>query len=173
MNCQPASPLQREGCPDEEVTRASRCRAPSAGVECNGGTCGGTTRICIRGDNAGSMTARTVRRTRLRRIPPSWTGEIIFWTRSHHPSTIRLPHIKGSTPHIDTTPTESELAGSERGGSGMEEEEAQDEGDDPESFTGIWLRKTDTESEHATPSILPVRQRNPRGPGRDKWRRRS
>ena len=41
------------------------------------------------------------------------------------PSTIRLPHIKGSTPDKDTTPTESELAGSEHGGSGLEEGEAQ------------------------------------------------
>ena len=43
-NCQPASqpasPLQREGCPDEEVSRGSRCRAPSAEVKCNGGTRG-------------------------------------------------------------------------------------------------------------------------------------
>ena len=81
MNCQPASPLQREGCPDGEVTRGRRCRAPSVGVEYNGSTCGGTTRICIEGDDAGSMCARTVRRTSLSLIPPFWTGEIIFRTR--------------------------------------------------------------------------------------------
>ena len=48
-------------------------------------------------------------------------------------STIRLPHIKGSTP-----------AGSERGGSGLEEGEAQEEGEDPESFTGIRSGETGT-----------------------------
>ena len=66
-------------------------------------------------------------------------------------STIRLPHIKGSTPKKDTTPTESEPAGSEHGGSGLEEGEAQEEGEDPESFTGIRSRETDTESKDATP----------------------
>ena len=60
------------------------------------------------------------------------------------PSTISLPHIKGSTPNKDRTPTESELAGSERGGSGLEEGEAQEEADDPESLTGIRSRETDT-----------------------------
>ena len=39
------------------------------------------------------------------------------------PSTIRLPHTKGTTPDKDTTPMESELAGSERGESGQEEGE--------------------------------------------------
>ena len=39
-------------------------------------------------------------------------------------STICLPHIKGCMPDKDTTPTESEPAGSERGGSGLEEGEA-------------------------------------------------
>ena len=39
------------------------------------------------------------------------------------PSTIRLPHIKGTTPDRDVTPTESEFAGSEQEGSGQEEGE--------------------------------------------------
>ena len=66
-------------------------------------------------------------------------------------STIRLPHIKGSTPDKDTTLTESEPTGSERGGSGLEEGEAQEEGADPESFTRIRSRETDTESEDTPP----------------------
>ena len=37
------------------------------------------------------------------------------------PSRIRLPHVKGSTPDKDTTPTESGLAGSKRGGFDLEE----------------------------------------------------
>ena len=56
-------------------------------------------------------------------------------------STIRLPHTKGTTPDRDTTPTESELAGSERGESGQEEGEVtQGEGDDPGSFTQMKSR---------------------------------
>ena len=52
------------------------------------------------------------------------------------PSTIRLPHTKGTTPDRDVTPTESERAGSEQGGSGQEEGEImQNEGDEPGSFT--------------------------------------
>ena len=47
--------------------------------------------------------------------------------------------------------------GIERGGSGIEEEEVQEEGEDPESFMGIRSRETDTESEDATP-------------GRESWR---
>ena len=73
------------------------------------------------------------------------------------PSTIRLPHIKGSTPDKDTTPTESELAGSERGGSDLEEREAQDEGMELGSFTEIRSRETDIESKDTTP-------------GRESWR---
>ena len=70
-------------------------------------------------------------------------------------STIRLPHIKGSTPDRDVTPTESEPVGSESGGSGVEEkEEAQKEG---ESYTGIQSRETDTELGDTTP-------------GRESWR---
>ena len=48
------------------------------------------------------------------------------------PSTIRLPHTKGTTPDRDVTLTESERAGSEQGGSGQEEGEiTQTEGDEP------------------------------------------
>ena len=61
------------------------------------------------------------------------------------------PHIKGSAPDKDTTPTESELAGSERRGSGLEVGEAQEEGDDPEPFMGIRSRETDTKSKDTTP----------------------
>ena len=39
------------------------------------------------------------------------------------PSTIRLPHTKGTMPDRDVTPTESERAGSDHGGSGQEEGE--------------------------------------------------
>ena len=68
------------------------------------------------------------------------------------PSTIRLPHTKGTTPDKDITPTELELAGSERGESGPEEGKVQqEEGDDPGSFTQMRSRDTDTESEDTTP----------------------
>ena len=74
------------------------------------------------------------------------------------PSTIRLPHTKGTTPDRDTTLTESELAGSERRESGQQEGEVtQGEGDDLGSFTQMKPRDTDTESEDTTP-------------GRDSWR---
>ena len=67
------------------------------------------------------------------------------------PSTIRLPHTKGTTPDKDITPTESELAGRERGESGPEEGEVQQgEGDDSGSFTQMRSRDTDTESEDTT-----------------------
>ena len=76
------------------------------------------------------------------------------------PSTIRLPHIKGSTPDKDTTPTESELAGSDHRGSDLEESrEALEEGEVQEDYTGIRSRETDTESEDTTPSTpRPCRQ---------------
>ena len=74
------------------------------------------------------------------------------------PSTILLPHTKGTTPDRDTTLTESELAGSEHGESGQEEGEVtQGEGDDPGSFTQMKSRDTDTKSEDTTP-------------GQDSWR---
>ena len=73
-------------------------------------------------------------------------------------STVCLPHTKGTTPDKDITPTESELAGSERGESGPKEGEVQqEEGDDPGSFTKMRFRDTDTESEDTTP-------------GRESWR---
>ena len=75
------------------------------------------------------------------------------------PSTIRVPHTKGTTPDRDTRPTESELAGSERGESGQEEGEVtQADGDEPRSFTQMKSRDIDMESEDTTP-------------GRDSWRR--
>ena len=74
------------------------------------------------------------------------------------PSTIRLPHTKGTTSDKDMTPAESDLAGSERWESGPEEGEVQqEEDDDPEPFTQMRSRDTDTESEDTTP-------------GRDSWR---
>ena len=75
------------------------------------------------------------------------------------PSTIRLPHTKGTTPDRDTTPTESELAGSDHGDSGQEEGEVtQAEGDEPVSFTQMKSRDMDSGSKDTTP-------------GRDSWRR--
>ena len=74
------------------------------------------------------------------------------------PSTIRLPHIKGTTPDRDATPTESELAGSDHGDSGQEEGEVtQAERNEPGSFTQMKSRDTDSGSEDTTP-------------GRDLWR---
>ena len=75
-NCQQNSgPIPKpEGCLDEEVTWGSKCRAPSAGVECSDSTCESTTRICTREDDARFTCARTTRLTRPGRIPPSLTG---------------------------------------------------------------------------------------------------
>ena len=74
------------------------------------------------------------------------------------PSTIRLPHTKGTTPYKDMTPMESDLEGSERAESGPEEGEVkQEEEDNPGPFTQMRSRDTDTESEDTTP-------------GRDSWR---
>ena len=74
------------------------------------------------------------------------------------PSTIHLPHTKGTTPDRDATPTESERAGSDHGDSGQEEGEVtQAEGDEPGSFTHMKSRDTDLGSEDTTP-------------GRDSWR---
>ena len=74
------------------------------------------------------------------------------------PSTIRLPHTKGTTPDRDVTPTESERAGSEQGGSGQEEGEiTQTEGDEPGSFTQMKSKDSDSGSDDTTM-------------GRDSWR---
>ena len=74
------------------------------------------------------------------------------------PSTIRLPHIKGTTPDRDATPTESERAGSEQGGSGQEEGEiTQTKGDEPGSFTQMRSKDSDSGSDDTTT-------------GRDSWR---
>ena len=74
------------------------------------------------------------------------------------PSTIRLPHTKGTTPDRDVTPTESERAGSEQGGSGQEEGEiSQTEGDEPGSYTRMRSKDSDSGSDDTTT-------------GRDSWR---
>ena len=73
-------------------------------------------------------------------------------------STIRLPHTKGTTPDRDITPTESERARSEQGGSGQEEGEiTQTEGDEPRSITGMRSKDSDSGSDDTTT-------------GRDSWR---
>ena len=67
------------------------------------------------------------------------------------PSTIHLPHIKGTTPNRDVTPTESEFAGSEQEGSGQEEGEiTQTEGDEPRSFTQMRSKDSDSGSDDTT-----------------------
>ena len=84
------------------------------------------------------------------------------------PSRICLPHIKGSTPDKDTTPTESELTGSEHGGSDLEESrEALEEGEVQEDYTGIQSRKTDTDDRlrEAPEAAVPSTPR-PRGQGK-------
>ena len=74
------------------------------------------------------------------------------------PSTIRLPHIKCTTPDRDVTLTESEIAGSEQEGSGQEEGEiTQTEGDEPGSFTQMRSKDSDLGSDDTTM-------------GRDSWR---
>ena len=73
-------------------------------------------------------------------------------------STIRLPHTKGPTPDRDVTPTQSERAGSEQGGSGQEGGEiTQTEGDEPGSFTRMRSKDSDSGSDDTTT-------------GRDSWR---
>ena len=62
----------------------------------------------------------------------SWT-EVIRTRRTNASRLYRPPLVKGSTPDRDVTPTESEQAGSDHGGSGVEEGEAQEEG---ESYIG-------------------------------------
>ena len=74
------------------------------------------------------------------------------------PSTIRIPHIKGTTPDRDVTLAESEFAGSEQEGSGQEEGEiTQTEGDEPGSFTQMRSKDSDSGSDDTTT-------------GRDSWR---
>ena len=74
------------------------------------------------------------------------------------PSTIRIPHIKGTTPDRDVTPTESEFTGSEQEGSGQEKGEiTQTEGDEPGSFTQMRSRDSDSGSDDTTT-------------GRESWR---
>ena len=83
----------------------------------------------------------------------SWT-ELIPTRRTNASRLYRPPLVKGSTPDRDVTPTESERAGSDHGGSGVEEGEAQEEG---ESYIGSRSRETVTELEDTTP-------------GRESWR---
>ena len=74
------------------------------------------------------------------------------------PSTICLPHTKGTRPDRDVTPTESERARSEQGGSGQEEGEiTQTAGDEPGSFTRMRSKDSDSGSDDTTT-------------GRDSWR---
>ena len=74
------------------------------------------------------------------------------------PSTIRLPHTKGTTLDRDATPMELERAGSDHGDSGQEEGEVtQADDDEPGSFTQMKSRDMDSGSEDTTP-------------GRDSWR---
>ena len=74
------------------------------------------------------------------------------------PSTIRIPHIKGTTPDRDITPTESEFAGSKQEGSGQEEGQIKEtEGDEPGSFTQMRSKDSDSGSHDTTT-------------GRDSWR---
>ena len=74
------------------------------------------------------------------------------------PSTIRIPHTKGTTPDREVAPTESEFAGSEPEGSDQEEGEiTQREGDGPGAFTQMRPRDSDSGSDNTTP-------------GRESWR---
>ena len=87
-----------------------------------------------------------------------WVNQFEEYANLGPPSTIRLPHTKGTTPEREATPTDSELARSEHGESGQEEGEVtQAEGDEPGSFTQMKSRDKDSESEDTTP-------------GRDSWR---
>ena len=74
------------------------------------------------------------------------------------PSTIRIPHTKGTTPNREVALTESEFAGSEPEGSDQEEGEiTQTEGDGSGAFTQMRPRDSDSGSNDTTP-------------GRESWR---
>ena len=74
------------------------------------------------------------------------------------PSTISIPHTKGTTPDREVEPTELEFAGSEQEGSDQEEGEiTQTEGDEPGAFTQMRSRGSDSGSDDTTT-------------GRESWR---
>ena len=74
------------------------------------------------------------------------------------PSTIRIPHTKGTTPDREVVPAESEFAGSDQDGSDQEEGEiTQTEGEGSGTFTQMRPRDSDSGSDEATP-------------GRESWR---
>ena len=74
------------------------------------------------------------------------------------PSTIRIPHTKGTTPDREVVPAESEFAGSEQEGSNQEEGEiTQTEGEGSGTFTQMRPRDSDSGSDETTP-------------GRESWR---
>ena len=70
------------------------------------------------------------------------------------PSTIRIPHTKGTTPDREVMPTESEFAGSEQEGSDQEEGEiTQTEGDGSGAFTQMRSRGSDSGSDDTTTGL--------------------
>ena len=74
------------------------------------------------------------------------------------PSTIRIPHTKGTTPDREVVPAESEFAGSDQDGSDQEEGEiTQTEGEGSVTFTQMRPRDSDSGSDETTP-------------GRESWR---
>ena len=74
------------------------------------------------------------------------------------PSTIRIPHTKGTTPDREVAPTESEFTWSELEGSDQEEGEiTQTEGEGSGAFTQMRPRDSDSGSDETTP-------------GRESWR---
>ena len=74
------------------------------------------------------------------------------------PSTIRIPHTKGTTPDREVVPAESEFAGSDQDGSDQEEGEiTQTEGEGSGTFTQMRPRDSDSGSDETTP-------------GRESWR---
>ena len=80
------------------------------------------------------------------------------------PSTICLPHTKGTTPDRDATPTESERAGSDHGDSGQEEGEVtQAEGDEPGPFTQMKSRDTDSGGYYPGTRLVEERPRQGNG----------
>ena len=74
------------------------------------------------------------------------------------PSTIRIPHTKGTTPDREVVPAESEFAGSNQDGSDQEEGEiTQTEGEGSGTFTQMRPRDSDSGFDETTP-------------GRESWR---
>ena len=80
------------------------------------------------------------------------------------PSTIRLPHTKGTTPDRDVTPEESERAGSDHGDSGQEEGEVtQAEGNEPRTFTQMKSRDSDSRSDDTNRDEIHAHHAPPQG----------